>query len=107
VQLRFDKGIGAVQRLALETENVLINGTGSIDLLQRRVKALITPHRKQSALLALDDSIQLDGALFAPTITLAHRVDDAPRALTCSGRDSVGRSSKRATPTRSTSTRGG
>ena len=83
MQVRFDNGIGVVQRLALETENVLINGTGSVDLLRRRMKALITPHRKQSALLALDDSIQVDGAWLAPTITLAHRLGDAPRALTC------------------------
>lgn len=75
LQLRLDQGIAAVQRLALETDTVLLTGAGSIDLPRRRVSVSVTPQRKQRALFALDDTIKFDGALAAPTISLARRVD--------------------------------
>jgi uncharacterized protein involved in outer membrane biogenesis len=85
LKLRFDQGIGTFQRLALETETVLLNGSGSIDLPHRRVAISLTPHRKQSALFALDDSIRVDSAWSAPTISLAHRSGDAAPAVGCLG----------------------
>ncbi len=85
LKLRFERGVGTLQRLALETETVLLNGSGSIDLPHRRVAISLTPHRKQSALFALDDSIRLDGAWSAPTISLAHRSGDAAPAVDCLG----------------------
>jgi uncharacterized protein involved in outer membrane biogenesis len=82
LQVRFDKGVGTLQRLALETDNLVLAGSGSFDLPRRRVDVTITPHRKQSALFALDDSIRVDGALSAPKISLVRSTDSA-RSVGC------------------------
>lgn len=90
LRVGFDMGIGTVQRLALETDSVLLTGSGSVDLPQRRMKIAVTPHRKHLALFALDDAIRLDGALSRPSVTLARSHADAAHADGCAGRVQVG-----------------
>ena len=85
LRLHIEQGVGALQHLALETETLLLNGSGSIDLPHRRLDIALTPHRKQNALLALDDSIHIDGAFSAPKISLARRSDAAAQPLDCTG----------------------
>ncbi len=70
LDLRFDRGRGTARRLAFETPHVALAGTGWIDLGRGSLDLLLTPRRKQTALLALDRAVQVRGALRAPTTAL-------------------------------------
>ena len=71
LDLRFEAGRGTARRLAFETPHVALAGAGWIDLGRGSLDLLLTPHRKQTALLALDRAVQVSGALKAPKVALA------------------------------------
>ena len=70
LDLRFDRGRGTARRLAVETPQVALAGTGWIDLGRGSLDLLFTPRRKQTALFALDRAVRVSGALRAPTTAL-------------------------------------
>ena len=70
LDLRFERGRGTARRLAVETPHVALAGTGWIDLGRGSLDMLLTPRRKQTALLALDRAMRFSGALRAPTTAL-------------------------------------
>ena len=70
LDLRFASGRGRAHRLALETPRVALSGAGWIDLGGGTLDLVLTPRRKQSALLALDRALRVSGALEAPKVTL-------------------------------------
>lgn len=61
VALDFDQGIGQVRQLAVETPHLAITGRGRVDLPGRSFELWLAPRRKQSALLALDRWLHLQG----------------------------------------------
>ena len=70
LDLHFEAGRGSVRRLGLETPHVALAGIGWIDLGHGSLDLVLTPHRKQTALLALDRAVQVSGALNAPKVAL-------------------------------------
>lgn len=70
LDVRFDAGRGTARRLAFETPQIALSGAGWIDLGGGTLHLLLTPRRKQSALLALDRTLQVSGALKAPKVAL-------------------------------------
>ena len=59
-----------MRRLGLETPHVALAGSGWIDLGQGSLDLVLRPHRKQTALLALDRAVLVSGALNAPKVAL-------------------------------------
>ena len=70
LELQFSAGRGEVRRLALATASVQVEGRGAIDFKRGAIDLLLTPHRKQSALFALDRTLQVSGAIKAPAVKL-------------------------------------
>jgi hypothetical protein len=70
------------RRMALETERVAIDGSGTAELAPATIDVLLTPALKQSALLALDRSIRVSGPISAPVVKL---VDPGPRRSATGG----------------------
>ena len=83
LDLRFEQGRGQVRRLAFETASVAVSGTGWADLGSRSVDVLLTPHRKQTALLSLDRSMRISGPLAHPTLALVERAASAEARRPC------------------------
>ena len=75
LELWFDAGKGRVRRLAFETERVALTGTGSIDLARESFDVLLTPRRKQVALLALDRAVQVNGTFSEAKVSLVDLAD--------------------------------
>ena len=82
LDLRFDAGRGTARRLAVETPHVALSGAGWIDLGHGTLGVVLTPRRKQTALLAIDRAVKVDGALKAPKIALIS-LDAAPAGAPC------------------------
>jgi uncharacterized protein involved in outer membrane biogenesis len=78
LDLRFDAGRGTVHRLAFDTPQVAMSGTGVGGRGRGRGDRLRTPRRKQAALLALDRALQVSGPFGAPKTALV--APDAARA---------------------------
>lgn len=55
-------GRGEVFPLLLDTAQTRVDGRGDLDLTTRRAEVLLTPRRKESALLALDRSLHVTGS---------------------------------------------
>lgn len=83
LELRIRDGIGQVDRLVIETDGMMLVGTGRIDLPARSLALTLTPQRKQAALLALDRSIRVAGPLNAPRVTLDAALSSLPTATGC------------------------
>ena len=79
--VEFDHGRGRARHIAFETERVTVNGGGTLDLTGRSLDLLLTPRRKNVALLALDRSIHVSGPLQAPQVALAERREGTRGAL--------------------------
>jgi uncharacterized protein involved in outer membrane biogenesis len=75
-------GRAVVRRMALETERVTVDGSGTAQFVPATIDVLLTPALKQSALLALDRSIHVSGPVSGPSIELT---DPAPRRAAASG----------------------
>lgn len=58
---RVHRGSLQAARLVMETDRVMLVGSGRIDLTDRSLALRFTPHRKQTALLALQRSIRVTG----------------------------------------------
>lgn len=78
LSLTMADGQARVQRLALETAQVALTGSGSVDLPSRSVELTIAPRRKQAALLALDRWLQVRGPLTDAKVTLIPPGERAP-----------------------------
>ena len=76
LELRIRDGVGAVERLVVETDAVKLVGAGRIDLSARSLALTLMPQRKQTTLLALDRSIRVAGPFSAARVSL-----DAPVSL--------------------------
>lgn len=83
-EMQIDAGRGRTTRLAIETENVVLSGSAAVDLRTKSFELVLTPHRKQSALLALDKSIRLVGGFRHPKAGLVER-DPASSRAGCQG----------------------
>lgn len=64
----------SVRSFAAETERAVFVGTGALNLADRTLDLLVTPHRKTSALFGLNRAIHVSGPLGEPLISTA----DAP-----------------------------
>ncbi|CAM5798107.1 hypothetical protein RFUL19S_05139 [Rhizobacter fulvus] len=87
VALEFENGHGRLRRLGFETERVAIVGGGSVDLGARTVDLLLTPQRKEAALLALDRSIRVSGAFDKPVVALTEPRPASAAPACADGRD--------------------
>ncbi len=65
-----------LRSLIAETERAVFVGTGALNLADRTVDLLVTPHRKATALFALNRAIHVSGPLGEPVVATA----DAPGA---------------------------
>jgi len=74
----FERGHGKARRFAFETDRLALGGTGTIDLAAERFDALLTPHRHDAALLALDRSIKVAGSFRHADVALAEMSENAP-----------------------------
>ncbi|MEP7101901.1 MAG: AsmA family protein, partial [Burkholderiales bacterium] len=83
LDMRFDRGRGEARRLAFETASVAVGGTGWIDLGRESVDLLLTPHRKQTALIALDRSMHVSGPIRRPKLALVERDASASTTERC------------------------
>lgn len=70
LELRVRDGVGRTERFVVETDRLKLLGSGSIDLPRQTLAMTLTPQRKQTALLALQRSIRVEGPLGAPRVTL-------------------------------------
>ncbi|MBC8057454.1 MAG: AsmA family protein [Rhizobiales bacterium] len=82
LDLRFEAGRGSVRRLAFDTPQVAFAGTGAVDLGRGTLDLVLTPRRKQSALLALDRALQVSGPFGAPKLAL-RAPESAPAGEPC------------------------
>ncbi len=74
-EMRIEAGRGRSTRLAIETENVVVTGNAEVDLKRKSFDMVLTPHRKQSALLALDKSVRLGGGFRQPKVGLVDKTE--------------------------------
>jgi AsmA family protein len=74
----FKHGRGQVRTFVLATASTVLTATGAIDLAAQWLDLVVTPHRKESALFALDRSWRIRGPLRGPGVKLADSV--APSA---------------------------
>ncbi len=80
-------GIGTVRGLLLDTGDVRVRGSGTVDLREERFRLLLTPERKSAALLALDRAIAVRGTLRTAAATLAAKPGSPPAGpASCGGR---------------------
>jgi AsmA family protein len=71
------------RRMALETERVTLDGSGTADLAPATLDVLLTPALKQRALLALDRSIHISGPISAPSVRLVAPAPQRSEAAGC------------------------
>lgn len=81
-RLAVQNGVGRVQQLLIETGDVRVRGSGTVDLRRERFDLLLTPERKSTALLALDRAIALQGTFRSARASLAAK----PAAAAGAGR---------------------
>jgi len=67
----FDKGLGRSTTILLDTDQTQTQGTGTIDLHDRSVNLLLTPHPKKRGLFSLHKSIRVHGSIRDPKFSLA------------------------------------
>lgn len=82
LELRFAAGKGQAHRLAIETDRVALSGTGWVDLARESFDVVLTPHRKQVALLALNKSVQVSGSFKEAKVSVVD-IGDTPRRDAC------------------------
>ncbi|MEO7336740.1 MAG: AsmA family protein [Caldimonas sp.] len=80
--LQIERGKARVRQLAFETDAIAIAGSGEADLAHRTLDLVLTPSRKNFALIGLDKSIHVTGPANAAHVALVDRVDQ-PAAETC------------------------
>ena len=85
VQLEFKNGRGVARQLGFDTDRVAMVGRGRIDLADRQLEMVLTPHLHRTALFALQKSVQVAGRFDSPQITLVERDENMP-ASTCAPR---------------------
>lgn len=74
-EMRIESGRGRTTRMVIETENVVVSGHAQVDLKQKSFEMVLTPHRKQSALMALDRSVRVGGGFHRPSIGLVDKAE--------------------------------
>jgi uncharacterized protein involved in outer membrane biogenesis len=74
VAIDFSSGHGKT-RVMFETGRTAISGGGSVNLPQESLDIILTPHRKTTALLALDRSMHVQGSLHSPKFSLVDKVE--------------------------------
>ena len=70
-----------VRSFVTETDRAVFVGTGALNLADRTIDVLVTPHRKTLALFALNRAIHVSGPLTEPVVATA----DAPGATAPAG----------------------
>lgn len=83
LRLQAAHGVARVRQLGLETQALLVNGAGSIDLTKRSVDLVLTPHRKQRSLLALDKSVRVEGTVGMLKIGVESTPEGVKAAVPC------------------------
>ena len=85
-RLAVQGGVGRVQQLLIETGDVRVHGSGSVDLRHERFDLLLTPERKSTALLALDRAIAVKGTFRSPRASLAAKPASGSGRASCADR---------------------
>lgn len=70
-QITFEKGLGTVQRLILETDSVQLRGSGTIDLPRNRLDLTFTPRPLREQLLQVVTPFRVRGPIDAPDVRVA------------------------------------
>jgi uncharacterized protein involved in outer membrane biogenesis len=70
-QITFASGLGTIQRLILETDNVQLRGTGTIDLARDRLNLTFTPRPLREQLLQVVTPFRVRGPIDAPSVAVA------------------------------------
>ncbi|MDP9046075.1 MAG: AsmA-like C-terminal region-containing protein, partial [Pseudomonadota bacterium] len=70
LQVRFAEGKGEIRYLALETADLVVRGSGALDLPRRAVDLTLTPRRKHATWLALDRAVHVAGAVGHVVVSL-------------------------------------
>ena len=85
VQLDFKNGRGVARQLGFDTERVAVVGRGRVDLADRQLEMVLTPHLHRTALFALQKSVRVAGRFDSPQISLVERDENGP-VSTCAPR---------------------
>ena len=75
--LQIDKGNGEARELVMETERSIVAATGNLNVANRTVDLMITPHVRQRSLLSLRRAIHVTGPISAPQVSLADATESA------------------------------
>jgi uncharacterized protein involved in outer membrane biogenesis len=78
VTLALERGGAPPRRFVFETPDTALAAQGSLDLVDERVDAMLTPVHKKLALLSLDKSIHAEGSWHAVKIALTAPADVEP-----------------------------
>ena len=73
LQVDFTDGHGRVRQLVLDTEQTRLDGLGQVQLRDETWSLLLTPQAHQSAVLALNSSLQVQGSFRTAQVTLVDR----------------------------------
>lgn len=82
MRLDFADGRGTFGRLVLETDNVQIRGTGSLDLGRDRVDLAFEPRPLRERLLGTVTPFRIEGQLSQPSVAIQSGAGIAGRAIT-------------------------
>jgi uncharacterized protein involved in outer membrane biogenesis len=78
--IEFQKGLGRVDALSLETERTRLEGSGRIDLRSETLDLLLTPHPKDPTLFSMSGAFAVTGPLRKPGFTLRRAAADGDAA---------------------------
>ena len=70
VDMPIDEGVASAHVMAVDTPNMLLIGTGTVDLGKEKIKLLFDPRAKQARALAHGARVKLSGPLTQPQTSL-------------------------------------
>jgi len=70
VHVTLDQGLGILDRLAIETEGLVIVGDGLIDLANDRLDIQLKPRARESRLLHAEADVSVTGSIDAPEVQI-------------------------------------
>lgn len=80
-EFRLQNGVMQAQRIVLDTGVVLVNGVGSVDLTDEKIKLVLTGKPKKFRLIRINAPIVIGGQLAAPKIGVGARAAVAQGGL--------------------------
>jgi peptidoglycan hydrolase-like protein with peptidoglycan-binding domain len=70
LRIDYHEGLGEIERLLLDTTNVLATGEGDINLRQETIDIKVEPHTKKFRLIKLTSPFAIEGPLASPSVKL-------------------------------------